>query len=251
MKLACPDCRHENEPERIYCHECGARLNRTTLIREQTAAREEDSAETHRRLERMLNPKGVIFRANLKMLGKVLSGAFVAALLVLALSAPEGSPPSAASAPLELGPQIGLDLENVLSKHRGGTFSYTEDQVNGYLRNVLKRKKANLDKPFLQFEGGRAGFDEGVCRITAIRSIFGYPIFFRTDNTVATRDGRIDAQNCGGALGRLPVHPALMKYLDFLFADVWSALQQDRKQVAEMSAIQFHPKMVVLTAPAL
>ena len=28
-KLVCPDCRHENEPERIYCHNCGARLDRS------------------------------------------------------------------------------------------------------------------------------------------------------------------------------------------------------------------------------
>ena len=33
-KLICPDCQHENELERIYCHNCGARLDRTGLIKE-------------------------------------------------------------------------------------------------------------------------------------------------------------------------------------------------------------------------
>ena len=27
-KLICPECRHENEAERVYCHDCGARLNK-------------------------------------------------------------------------------------------------------------------------------------------------------------------------------------------------------------------------------
>ena len=30
-KLICPECQHENEPERMYCHSCGARLDRSKL----------------------------------------------------------------------------------------------------------------------------------------------------------------------------------------------------------------------------
>ena len=33
-KLVCTDCQHENELERIYCHNCGARLDRTKIIKE-------------------------------------------------------------------------------------------------------------------------------------------------------------------------------------------------------------------------
>src|SRR5207244_11163987 len=31
ITLTCPECRHENEIERIYCHSCGARLDRSAL----------------------------------------------------------------------------------------------------------------------------------------------------------------------------------------------------------------------------
>lgn len=248
MKLVCPDCRHQNEPERIYCHECGTRLNRTDLVRKETAAREGDSAETHRRLQKMLNPRFVILRANLLMVAKILAGACVAAALVLIFMEPEEKLPPPAT---DLGPQIGLDLESALSRHQGAMLTYDEGRVNVYLSNVLKRKKAALNKPMLDFVGGRVGFDEGVVRFTAVRSLFGFPIYMRTDQTVAMNAGKVDAQNCGGALGRLPVHPAVMKYLDFLFGDVWTALEQERKQVAGLAAIQFHPKTVVLVAPAL
>ena len=54
----------------------------------------------------------------------------------------------------------------------------------------------------------------------------------------------------GGMIGRMPIHPQLMRYADFLLGDVWKALEQDEKQVAKFAAIEFHPKTVVLTAPA-
>src|SRR6516225_2034765 len=31
IQLTCPDCQRENEAERIYCHDCGARLDRSAL----------------------------------------------------------------------------------------------------------------------------------------------------------------------------------------------------------------------------
>ena len=33
IKLVCPECQRQNEPERIYCHDCGARLDRSALAK--------------------------------------------------------------------------------------------------------------------------------------------------------------------------------------------------------------------------
>ena len=32
--IICPDCRNENEFERIYCHDCGAKLDRSRVKKE-------------------------------------------------------------------------------------------------------------------------------------------------------------------------------------------------------------------------
>ncbi len=48
MKLICPECRRENEAARIYCHDCGARLDRSSLAKEKQT--EEDPKDTQRRL---------------------------------------------------------------------------------------------------------------------------------------------------------------------------------------------------------
>jgi len=67
---------------------------------------------------------------------------------------------------------------------------------------------------------------------------------------VQLTDGKINSSNKGGAIGRLPIYPQLMQYLDIVFADVWTALDRERKLVAKATAIEFHDKNVVLiTAP--
>jgi hypothetical protein len=38
-----------------------------------------------------------------------------------------------------------------------------------------------------------------------------------------------------------------MKYADPIFADLWAALDREKKSVSKMSAIEFHPQQVVVT----
>jgi hypothetical protein len=64
---------------------------------------------------------------------------------------------------------------------------------------------------------------------------------------VTLQDGTLTASNNGGSIGRLPIHPALMKYGDLIFSDLWTALEREKKSVSKMGAIEFHPQTVVLT----
>ncbi len=65
-----------------------------------------------------------------------------------------------------------------------------------------------------------------------------------------SQNGKLNATNIGGSIGRLPIHPLIMKYGDALFADLWAALDREKKSVAKMSAIEFHPQAVVLVPKA-
>jgi hypothetical protein len=242
--LICPDCRHENESERVYCHNCGARLSRDSLTNPKSKT-EEQPGETQKRLRRMLDPRGAIMRRRIIRFAELVLGALVAAAIVLMIQPPDlPKTPEA----IDLGPQIGLDIETAVMDQRGARLNYSQDQVNSYLRTALKRKKAALEKPLLHFERGLAAFDENSVRLTAERSLFGYSLYTTTCYQATTQDGKIAARNTGGSIGRLRIHPAIMKHLDVIFADIWKALDQDRKQVAKLAAIEFHPQTVVLTA---
>jgi hypothetical protein len=246
-KLVCPECRHENEPERVYCHNCGARLNRTEAA---VAAKNEEAQtiETRERLRRMMDGRAVKARLLALNIAKLLLGSCAAAALILMFLAPDL--PQPAERELDLGPQIGLDLENALLQHRGAQLTYNEAQVNNYLANALKRKKTSLlDKPLLEFRRGIAQFGEGTFRMTLERSFLGWPLYTSGFYRASVQDGKIAAATEGGSIGRMPIHPQLMQYADFLVGDSWKALEQDRKQVEKLSAIEFHPQTVVLTTP--
>ena len=247
-QLVCPECRHANEPERVYCHNCGAKLNRTAPAVIPGKTDDAETVATRERLRRMIEQRGVKTRRMLLNIARLILGAGVAAALIQMFLAPDL--PASGGKDLVLGPQIGLDLENALMHHRGTQLTYQQDQVNNYLANALKRKKTSiLDKPMLEFRRGVAQFNEGVFRMTTERSIFGLSLYASGFYRANVQDGKITAKCEGGMIGRMPIHPLVMQYAGFLFSDVWKALEQDEKQVAKFSRIEFHAKTVVLTAP--
>jgi hypothetical protein len=241
IKLVCPECRRENEPERIYCHDCGARLDRTALAK--VAPKGEDVKATQRRLKSMLDPGRVKMRLMFFKVSKIILGAFATAAIVQMLLPPDVPPPAKSG---EFPPQINLDLENAALNHGAPPLRYTDAQVNAFLGSALKSRGAALSK-WLQFERAFVNFDENVCRVTVARSLFGFSFYTAISNNVTLTNGALKASNNGGTIGRLPVHPALMKYADPVFADLWAALDREKKSVSKMSAIEFHPQLVVLT----
>jgi hypothetical protein len=244
IKLVCPECRRENEPERIYCHDCGARLDRTALAK--IAPKGEDAKDTQRRLKAMLDPQRAKIRHLFFKTSKMILGALATAALIQMLLPPDLPPRAKAG---EFPPQINLDIENALLNHQTAPLQYTEAQVNAYLGSALKSKQAALNK-YLNFERAVASFDETVCRITAERSLFGFSVYTSTLSKVTVQNGTINATNLGGSIGRLPIHPLLMKYSDVLFADLWGALDRERKSISKMGTIEFHPQAVVLIPKA-
>jgi len=237
-KVVCGECRHENEAERIYCHNCGERLDRSAAAAQKPMV---DPTETHRRLQKMLGPPSRV-RHNFFAVSKLVLAAVAAAALVEMALPPEVPAPTKI-----LSPQIDLDLEN--AHLRPSPLEYSQDQINAYLTYRLISKKAALTYPFLTFVRATASFREGACTIAMERSLFGYSIFSRTSHRVETNAGKIAATNVGGWIGRLPIHPVIMQFGDIIFADLWSALDRERKLIGKMGAVNFHEGSVTITAP--
>jgi hypothetical protein len=241
IKLVCPECQRQNEPERIYCHDCGARLDRSALAK--VAPKLEDPKQTQRRLKQLLDPGRLRLRLLFFKVSKLLLGACALAVLIQMLLPPDDLPERTKSIELQ---QINLELEKAATTHGAAPLQFSDTQVNAYLGNVARNKKAVLNK-YLDFERALANFDEGVCRITVERSLFGFSVFYASSFNVTLQNGTLTASNNGGQIGRMPVHPAIMKYSEILFGDLWKALDSERKLVSKMAAIEFHPKTVILT----
>jgi hypothetical protein len=240
-KLTCAECRHENEAERIYCHNCGERLDRSVVARQNKA--EDPQVEARRRLQKMLGPPNQVRRNFFAVSKLALAAAVVAALVEIAL--PPDVPAPTKTAPT----QVDFDLENVASHQKAGPLEYSQDQINAYLTYRLTGKKKTLDKPLLTFVRATTTFREGVCTIVMERSLFGYSLFTSTSHRIETDAGKVSATNIGGSIGRLPIHPAIMQYGDIIFADLWSALSRESKLLGKMGAVNFHDGSVTITAP--
>jgi hypothetical protein len=243
-QLICPECQRENEAERIFCHGCGARLDRSTLVSQKP--RREKPEQARQRLQRLLDPQRGKLRRLFFTFSKVVLGAAAAAVL-LEVFLPPNLPPvvQRVGAPRE----INFDLEKMTASHQPGQVQYTQDQVNAYLTYALKSKQASLDKPLLTFKRIIVELGENTCSIAVERSFFGYSLFQRASYQVRLNDGKISTSHKGGWLGRLPIHPAAMPFVDALFADVWSALGRERKLVANMGGIELHDGSVTLVTP--
>jgi zinc-ribbon domain len=240
-KLICPECGHENEPERVYCHRCGARLDRSGV-----ASRQKEVKDTQRHIRKMLNPQKLAFHRLFFMTCKLAIGACAAAAVIQMIL-----PPDVPSAVKDAAPrQINFDLENAIYSHRPAQLAYTEEQVNAYLAYTLKSKQSALNKPLLNFKRAIVGFGEGSVTVTAERALFGYSLYTASAYAARAEEGKMIASNKGGSIGRLPFPPVIMQFMDIVFADLWSALQREQKLVAKMGAIEFHEKQVLLSAPA-
>src|SRR5437016_1998365 len=185
-KLVCAECRHENEAERIYCHNCGERLDRSAVSAQKKA---QDPQEVHRRLQKMLGPPNMARRNFFTVSKLALAAAVVAALVEMAL------PPELPAPTKIVPPQIDLDLENAASYQKPGPLEYSQEQVNAYLAYRLTTKKKVLNKPLLTFVRATASLGEGSCTIGMERELFGYSIFSRASYRVESSAGKIAATN--------------------------------------------------------
>jgi hypothetical protein len=128
-KLICPDCQHENEPERIYCHNCGARLDRTGLIKEKA---DEAVAEerTRQHLKKIFRPNRGRGKRIATKLGKTLLGALCLAVVIVMVLPPDLPPAPKA---YTFAPLIGMDMMSAVSSHHAASLVYNEEQANSYL----------------------------------------------------------------------------------------------------------------------
>ncbi|MEO8439441.1 MAG: zinc ribbon domain-containing protein [Spartobacteria bacterium] len=241
-KLICGDCQHENEPERIYCHNCGARLDRSAVVKQKA---EEGATEEHTRqhLKKLFRPnRGRGKRIALHVGQLLLGSACFAAVVVMLLPPDLPAPPKGAS----FAPLINMDIVSALSSQQPVSLVYNEEQVNSYLAATVRRKDSSAQEGFFPLRRVFAQFQEGQCWVHAERRLFVLSIFCGGAYRVQVGGGKISAENAAGYIGRMPIHPALMKYADVLLGKVWDCVSRERNSVARLAGLEFHPQTVTL-----
>src|SRR5689334_6683312 len=105
-KLICAECRRENEAERIYCHNCGERLDRSGAVAQKKV---DNAEETHRRLQKMMRGPSRT-RLNVFIACKIMLAAAATAGLIQLVLPPEFPQPIKAPSLV----QMDLELESAI-----------------------------------------------------------------------------------------------------------------------------------------
>ena len=245
--LLCRQCNFENEPERVYCHNCGAKLDRSLLPPE--ATRREDPVVVQERVRKIVSPRrGMGLRGVKHFVLSVLTAVALAALI--AMIHPPGDIPELSREAVMDAPTITDDMEAqqlVAGSHR---LSYSDDQVNAFLQSSVRGKQDAAGVFVVKFDRLFAHFNEGRCAITSVYSLFGLPLYVTTVQAVKVNNGALETETLGGAFGRLRYPIKAMKTLDPLFAPLWKVLDHDRRLLSQMQSITFHKGSVeMITRP--
>lgn len=240
-RILCSECRHENEQERIYCHECGMRLDRSAV-----RVKKEPIDDTRKRVKRMFNPRGVRIKALCLTIIRLITAAGITAVLVEIFLPPNVPPPPKNAVIMS---SLRIVLENMAIKHQPDQRVLSEGETNAFLASSVRAKRLSLDKPFLAFNRLLVAFHEKRCVVTTERAVSGYwPVYTTCIIVPELKDGQLSAKIEAGWIGRLPIHPKIAKFMGILYGDVWSALDRDVKLLTKLGTFELHEKNVILTA---
>lgn len=242
--LLCKQCNFENEPERVYCHNCGSKLDRSLLPPE--ATKREDPVIVQERLRKMTNPRRGMGKRVIKNLVFTVVTAAVIAFGIEAARPPDGAPNLTPDA-VYGAPMINDDIDTALEAPTGRHLTYTADQVNAFLQYSVRGKEQSYLGMPVKFERMFVFFNEGTCRIYVQQSLFGYSLYANAVYTVQIQGGKIVAKNVGGGLGRVTIPTVAGHGIGELFGPLWGVIERDRKLVERLKAIAFHKDLVDLT----
>lgn len=239
--IKCTECGHDNEKQRIYCHNCGARLDRTEVILE---------AEKPKPVPR--RPVSQVIKSGFHPLAPIFSAAFYAfliACLIQSVRPPSGAPVVKPDELQELvdAPSIAIDLEDAAISPR--RFGYTEEQLNAYLKNRVKPAKDPIIPTWVaSFEMAYIALYDGSFRLTKKYQLFAWPFYIGATYANKTKDSP-SLKNIGGNIGSLPIAGFLYDLVDhYIFRDFIVNMQDEGKGLAKMGSLQITPKGVILNS---
>lgn len=248
-KLICKQCNYENEPERVYCHNCGAKLDRSLLPKEPAKSVKESEEKARKRVRKLVNPARGFFTNWHRSLFSVLASAVSIAAVIQMARPPAGVPPVPTKDDLLGAPQVIQLIEDLQMYNTPQTSKLSEQQINLYLATAV-RTRGDTSADYFKFERAFVNLGKDVIKITAQESAFGYPIYAGASYKLSIAGGKLVATNVGGNLGRMPVHPMLMEYCGSAFQQLWSALQHEKSLLDNMQRVTVQPDaFIFVTKP--
>jgi hypothetical protein len=238
-KLTCTACKYENEVERVYCHNCGEKLDRSLLPALDDLKTSEESAKAGKKVKRMMNPNKFAWVRTLKTFVLIEVFAAVVAAGFLALQAPENVPPYGKDHPadLEAAFKVSDNWTGMMSTRPTVHLMFKESDLNHYLLRNVKSSEGPLG---IKFKRSFVLLEPGLVTVATHRDAWGMPIYNGVTFKPAMSGVKWTADIQRLSIGRLTIPAAIGKLLklDALITDPLSKVfEKEIKQLDRLDKI--------------
>lgn len=248
-KLVCAQCQHQNEIERVYCHNCGEKLDRSLLPPVDEVKESEEKAKTGKQIKKMMNPGRFSFVRNLKTFALIVGFAALVAAVFLATQAPETVPPAKSDRLAEM--EVAEVWAGMMNTRPSVSVAFKEFDINYYLRKAVKGTDGPLGT---KLERVFAHFEPGLITITIQRNALGLPLYSSVTFKPDLADGKWKADVKRVKFGRLaiPAGIAKMTKLDASTLGAFSKVfEKEIKQLDRVATIESRESVIsFVTKPA-
>ena len=241
--LECPKCKFNNELGRIFCHQCGTKLD-LSQIKPPT-----EGAKMRRRVKRN------VARTTRTLIELAIAGVLILGIVALCL-VPAVKSVDPTNAELMAADTMRMDLERLVNSAKGGTMTITENQLNTFLNtNFEKPKGQGLEvSPTVL----RATFANGSIKLEFVGVIhfgtfYDKSLYFGYTGEPVVVDGKFSFRPSGGWIGKLPVHPkilAVVPFIDNAFGQMFQNLKEDAELLDKLTSLTITPEGAQLTKGA-
>ncbi len=254
----CGHCGAENDDTRVFCADCGTRLPELPAASGGASSAAGKSAPplpgTFRSKSKgPQRPPGSGSRSVASVLfwqlvSVLVTGAILAAIVQMARR-PDQIPPMMAPDPGRA--NATFDAMRAGASAAGpSSWVLNQAAINEYLATTIQMKSSDSPSIFrAEYVRTFVTLQEGAFDLVIQQKFLGGECFFRLHGVPETSPSGVGAQFTGASIGRLPVHPALLRLMDPLFRQVFLGLEQTTDELRKAKDVVITPSEVTFQWP--
>ncbi len=240
----CNTCGFENDPTRVFCQNCGARLE----ITEKTDAPSAPPPPVYRYGREAQGAKTVkkagLGRLVLTLIREVLGIAILAvmaAALIQALRPPNDIPDVFQSKPT-LASMLAADIQVARESPYPRTLHISMTQANTFLATRLRGLDGQAGFLSARFERAYVHAANGALTLGTEQHLRTWPIYLQLGLRISSAPSGSTVEVISGTIGRLPIPHPLLPYFVRSFQGIFDGLQTPLSWLATASEITISPE---------
>lgn len=249
--IKCGQCGHENDVTRVFCQNCGTRLDRPegseAVITGPTESPVKGQPLKQRKTKKTRSGEQIQFLPWL--LRRVVASAFLGFILAVIIQIgrkPDGVP--APQPPNELQARKTYEMVRTFSESPySRSYDLTQDQINNYLATHIVAETVAAASPIrAEFQRAFVVIDSSRVRFFVQQKHLRWPIYFYLDITPAATGGGEGAFT-GGGIGSLPLNGPLLFLPKKFVAPILTELAKNMEPVNKAGSVTLSPPFVKLS----